>query len=68
MLTLRTLGRSDPDRRGGIGTRRIQTFSERNISVWKVLKRIASDCRMKIKPTDQGFEFIPISPAPTEAK
>jgi hypothetical protein len=52
----------------GIGTRRIQNFSERNISMWKVLKRIASDCRVKIKPTDQGFEFIPISPAPAEAK
>lgn len=50
-----------------IGARRILAFSERNISMWKVLKRIASDCRMKIKPTDQGFEFIPISPDPAEA-
>ena len=52
----------------GIGARRIQTFSERNISVWKVLKRIASDCRIKIKPTDQGFEFIPINPERAEGE
>jgi hypothetical protein len=53
---------------GDIGARRILTFSEKNISMWKVLKRIASDCRMKIKSTDEGIELIPISPAPGEAK
>lgn len=51
-----------------IGARRILPFSEKNISVWQVLKRIASDCRIKIKPTDQGIELIPISPPPGEAK
>ena len=57
---------SEEMKTGDVETRRIQAFSERNISLWKVLKRIASDCRMKLKPTDQGFEFTPIHPDPAE--
>jgi hypothetical protein len=39
-----------------------------NISVWNVLKRVASDCKMKIQPMGEGIELIPLGPEPDEGK
>jgi hypothetical protein len=36
--------------------------------MWKALKRIASDCHMKIQSTEEGIELIPIDSEPAETK